>query len=45
MSLNLGLTYDENYNCIIGFSGKIINQVDLKKIKNPELKCYLFMVN
>ena len=25
MSINLGLTSTENYNCIIGFSGKIIN--------------------
>ena len=26
MVLNLGLTSDEEYNCIIGFSGKIINK-------------------
>ena len=30
MSINLGLISDEEYNCIIGFSGKIINQEDLK---------------
>ena len=30
MSLNLGITSDQEYNCIVGFSGKIINQVDLK---------------
>ena len=30
MSINLGLTSDEEYNCIVGFSGKIINQEDLK---------------
>ena len=30
MSINLGLTSDKEYNCIIGFSGKIINQKDLK---------------
>ena len=30
MSINLGLTSDQEYNCIIGFSGKIINQEDLK---------------
>ena len=30
MSINLGLTTDQEYNCIIGFSGKIINQEDLK---------------
>ena len=30
MSLNLGLTSDQKYNCIVGFSGKIINQEYLK---------------
>ena len=30
MSINLGLTSDQKFNCIIGFSGKIINQEDLK---------------
>ena len=30
MSINLGLTSNQEYNCIVGFSGKIINQVDLK---------------
>ena len=30
MSINLGLTSKENFNCIVGFSGKIINQNDLK---------------
>ena len=30
MSINLGLTSDKEYNCIIGFSGKIIDQKDLK---------------
>ena len=35
MSLNVGLTCEEKFLCIIGFSGKIINQEDLKKrIKN-----------
>ena len=35
MSLNVGLTSDEKFLCIVGFSGKIINQRDLKKrIKN-----------
>jgi len=33
MSINLGLISDQEYNCIIGFSGKIINQEDLKKRK------------
>ena len=30
MSINLGLTSDQEYNCIVGFSGKIIDQQDLK---------------
>ena len=31
MSINLGLTSDESFNCIVGFSGKIINKNDLSK--------------
>ena len=30
MALNLGLTSNQEYNCIVGFSGKIINQENLK---------------
>ena len=30
MSINLGLTSDTEYNCIVGFSGKIINIKDLE---------------
>ena len=30
MSINLGLTSDQPFNCIVGFSGKIIDQKDLK---------------
>ena len=30
MSINLGLTFEEEFSCIVGFSGKIINQEDLK---------------
>ena len=33
MSLNIGLTANEEFNCIVGFSGKIINQSDLKSRK------------
>ena len=29
MSINIGLTSDENFNCIVGFSGKIINKKNL----------------
>ena len=35
MSLNVGLTSDKEFNCIVGFSGKIINMRDLTdRIKN-----------
>jgi phospholipase/carboxylesterase len=34
MSINVGLTSREEYNCIVGFSGKIINQNNLKVRKN-----------
>ena len=30
MSINLGLTSDEEFNCIVGFSGKIIDEKDLR---------------
>ena len=30
MSINLGLTSNQEYNCIVGFSGKIIDQQDLR---------------
>ena len=33
MSLNLGLTSNKKYNCIIGFSGKIIDQGYLEQKK------------
>jgi phospholipase/carboxylesterase len=41
MSINLGLTSSENYNCIVGFSGKIINQQDLIKRKKSSTKMLL----
>ena len=35
MSLNVGLTAEENFSCIVGFSGKIIDKNNLKdRIKN-----------
>ena len=35
MSLNVGLTSKNSFSCIVGFSGKIIDQNNLKKrIKN-----------
>ncbi len=39
MSINLGLTSDQKFSCIIGFSGKIINQEDLKLRKKKFNKC------
>ena len=41
MSINLGLTSSENYNCIVGFSGKIINQEDLIKRKTSSTQMLL----
>jgi len=41
MSINLGLTNSENYNCVVGFSGKIINQEDLIKRKTSSTKMLL----
>ena len=36
MSINLGLTSDKEFSCIVGFSGKIINEENLKsRIKVP----------
>ena len=41
MSINLGLTSDQEYNCVVGFSGKIINQDDLKSRKKVSTKILL----
>ena len=41
MSINLGLSSSENYNCIVGFSGKIINQKDIIKRKTSSTKMLL----
>ncbi|MBD1158810.1 dienelactone hydrolase family protein [Pelagibacterales bacterium SAG-MED19] len=41
MSINLGLTSSKEYNCIVGFSGKIINQENLKKRKKISTKTIL----
>ena len=41
MSINLGLINNENYNCIIGFSGKVINSEDLIKRKTSSTKMFL----
>ena len=41
MSINLGLTADQEYNCVVGFSGKIINQENLKARKKSSTKTLL----
>ena len=41
MSINLGLMADKEYNCIVGFSGKIINQEDLKLRKKVATRTLL----
>ena len=41
MSINLGLTTDKEYNCIVGFSGKIIDQEDLKSRKKVATRTLL----
>ena len=41
MSINLGLISKENFNCIVGFSGKIINQQDLISRKTSSTKMFL----
>ena len=41
MSINLGLTTNENYNCVVGFSGKIIDKNDLIKRKTSSTKMLL----
>ena len=41
MSINLALTTNENYNCVVGFSGKIIDKKDLLKRKTSSTKMLL----
>ena len=41
MSINLGLTSEENYNCIVGFSGKIIDKKDLLNRRTSNTKMLL----
>ena len=45
MSINLGLTNNKNYNCIVGFSGKIINEEDLHNRKTSSTKMFLIHGN
>jgi len=41
MSINLGLTFDQEFACIVGFSGKIINKENLKLRKKISTKTIL----
>jgi len=41
MSINLGLISNKNYNCVVGFSGKIIDKNDLLKRKKSNTKMLL----
>ena len=41
MSINLGLTNKEKFNCIVGFSGKIIDQEDISNRKISSTKMLL----
>jgi phospholipase/carboxylesterase len=41
MSINLGLTSNEKYGCIVGFSGKILNEHDLNSRKKNFTKTLL----
>ena len=41
MSINIGLTSDEDFNSIVGFSGKIINKENLSKRISSKTKMLL----
>ena len=41
MSINLGLTSENKFSCVVGFSGKIINQEDLKQRKRTSTNILL----
>ena len=41
MSINIGLTSDENYGCIVGFSGKIIDKKNLSERITSKTKILL----
>ena len=41
MSINIGLTGDENFNCVVGFSGKIIDKHNLSKRISSKTKMLL----
>ena len=41
MSINLGLTAEENFNCVVGFSGKIIDKENISKRIKSKTKMLL----
>ena len=41
MSINIGLTSDEDFNCVVGFSGKIIDKENLSKRISSKTKMLL----
>ena len=41
MSINLGLIAEENFNCIVGFSGKIIDKENISKRIKSKTKMLL----
>ena len=41
LSINLGLTAEENFNCIVGFSGKIIDPENISKRIKSKTKMLL----
>ena len=41
MSINIGLTSKENFNCVVGFSGKIINKDNLSKRISSNTRMFL----
>ena len=41
ISINIGLTSDENFNCVVGFSGKIIDKENISKRIKSKTKMLL----
>ena len=39
--INIGLTSDTNFNCVVGFSGKIINKENLSERITSKTKMFL----
>ena len=42
MSINIGLTSNEDFNCVVGFSGKIINKKNISKRISSSTEMLLF---